>query len=414
MTADPNSIAVVGAGIVGMSAALYLRRAGLSVTVIDPLPPGGGASYGNAGLLSVEACVPIALPGMLKEVPRWLSDPLGPLAVRPSYLPKALPWLLRWVAAGRMPRVEAASAALRSLHLHALDRYRELLGAEFDNIIRVSGQVHIWESAEPSPSEEIYRRLWQHHGVEAQSLGSDELRQLVPELSRSVTRAVLLPKNGHTLNPRRLVGTLARLFVEAGGTVRAERVLKLIPENSAWRIVTSGANHRAEKVVVCAGAWSRQLLGPLGLNLPLETERGYHVMMRDASVVPRLPILSRGRGFSITPMEEGLRLAGTVEIGGLDLPMNEERAYVLLRQAKALLPGLETKDYAVWMGFRPSFPDSLPVIDEARGRPGLYLAFGHGHTGMTGGAPTGRLIKQLVTGEAPDISLAPYSASRFH
>ena len=414
MTAEANAIAVVGAGIVGMSAALYLQRAGLSVTVIDPLPPGGGASYGNAGLLSVENCVPIALPGMLKEVPRWLSDPLGPLAVRPSYLPKALPWLLRWIAAGRMPRVEAAAKALRALHVGALDRYPELLGTEFDDIIRVSGQVHVWESVEPSASETVYRELWRRHGVAAEWLGADELRQLVPELARSVTRAVFLPKNGHTLNPRRLVGTLARLFTQAGGTVRAERVLKLIPENPAWRLVTSSANHRVGKVVVSAGAWSRQLLDPIGIKLPLETERGYHMMLRDASVVPRLPVLSRGRGFSITPMEEGLRLAGTVEIGGLDLPMNEERAYVLLRQAKAMLPGLETSDYSIWMGFRPSFPDSLPVIDEAPGRRGLYLAFGHGHTGMTGGAPTGRLIKQLVVGETPDVPLAPYRAGRFH
>jgi glycine/D-amino acid oxidase-like deaminating enzyme len=414
MSAAPNSIAVVGAGIVGMSAALYLRRAGLSVIVIDPLPPGGGASYGNAGLISVESCVPIALPGMLKEVPRWLIDPLGPLAVRPSYLPKALPWLLRWIAAGRMPRVETASAALRALHVNALDRYRELLGAEFDSIIRVSGQVHTWESAEPSESEAIYRRLWQQHGVAAEWLSADELRQLMPELARGVTRAVFLPKNGHTLNPRRLVATLARLFGEAGGTVRAERVLKLLPEGSGWRVVTSSANHIVEKVVVGAGAWSQQLLQPIGIRLPLETERGYHMMLRDASIVPRIPILSRGRGFSITPMEEGLRLAGTVEIGGLDLPMNEERAYVLLRQAKTLLPGLEASDFSLWMGFRPSFPDSLPVIDEAPGRRGLFLAFGHGHTGMTGGAPTGRLIKQLVTGEAPDLPLAPFSASRFH
>jgi D-amino-acid dehydrogenase len=414
MTADPNSVAVIGAGIVGMSAALHLRRAGLPVAVIDPLPPGGGASHGNAGLISVESCVPIALPGMLREVPRWLADPLAPLAVRPGYLPQALPWLLRWIAAGRMPRVEAASAALRALHVNALERYRELLGAEFDSVIRVSGQVHIWESAEPSPSETIYRRLWERHGVAAEWLNPDELRQLVPELGRGVTRAVFLPKNGHTLNPRRLVVTLARLFIEVGGTVLAERVLKLLPEESGWRVVTSSANHLVGKIVVTAGAWSQQLLRPLGIRLPLETERGYHMMLRDASVVPRIPILSRGRGFTITPMEEGLRLAGTVEIAGLDQPMNEERAYALLRRAKGLLPGLETSDFSIWMGFRPSFPDSLPVIDEAPGRRGLFLAFGHGHTGMTGGASTGRLLMQLVTGEPPDLPLAPFSAGRFH
>ena len=211
--------------------------------MIDPLPPGGGASYGNAGLISVESCVPVALPGMLSEVPRWLTQPLAPLAVRPRYLPQALPWLLRWIAAGRMPRVEAASAALRALHVNALDRYRELLGAEFDGVIRVAGQVHIWESAEPSASEAIYRRLWERHGVAAEWLSADELRQLVPQLTGGVMRAVFLPKNGHTLNPLRLVATLARLFTEAGGAVLAERVLKLVPEGSGWRVVTSSANH---------------------------------------------------------------------------------------------------------------------------------------------------------------------------
>src|SRR5262249_48452424 len=307
----------------------------------------------------------MAVPGMLHEVPRWLADPLAPLTVRPRYLPQALPWLLRWIAAGRMPRVEAAAAALRALHVDALDRYRELLGAEFDSIIRISGQVDIWESAEPSASESVDRRLWETHGVAAEWLGSDELRQLVPQLTGGITRAVFLPKNGHTLNPRRLVATLARLFTEAGGTVLAERVLKLLPEASGWRVVTSTPNHIVCKVVVRAGAWSMQLLRPLGIKLPLETERGYHMMLRDASVLLRLPILSRGRGFSITPMEEGLRLAGTVEIGGLDLPMDEERGHVLLRPAKAGLPGPAALGFSIWMGVLPSFSSGPPPVDHA-------------------------------------------------
>src|SRR5262249_14043970 len=197
------------------------------VAVIDPLPPGGGASYGNAGLISVESCVPIALPGMLSEVPRWLTQPLAPLAVRPRYLAQALPWLLRWVAARRMPRVESAGAGLRALHVNALDRYRELLGAEFDGGIRVAGQVHTWESVEPSASEATYRRLWETHGVAAEWLSADELRQLVPELTGGITRAVFLPKNGHTLNPHRLVATLARLFTDAGGPGLAPPPLNL-------------------------------------------------------------------------------------------------------------------------------------------------------------------------------------------
>jgi len=410
MTASPASITVVGAGIVGVSSALYMQRAGFAVTVLDALPPGGGASYGNAGLISVEACIPVSMPGMLKQVPRWLMDPLGPLAVRPSYFPTALPWLLRWVAAGRRERVFASSDALRALHVPAIDCYRELLGSGFNDLIRLSGQVHVWESSEPSPSEAMYHELCRLHGVVAEPLTREALKQLVPELA-SPSRAVFLPKNGYTVNPQRLVETLARLFVEAGGVVRHERVLKLIPESGAWRIVTNLGNHHCGKLLVSAGAWSAQLLRPLGIRLPLETERGYHLTIRNPNVVPRLPVLSRGRGFTLTPMEGGLRLAGTVEIGGLDLPMSEARALVLLEHAQAMLPGLEAPDYAIWMGFRPSFPDSLPVIGETL--PGLYVAFGHGHTGMTGGPPTGHLVKQLIAGETPAIDLAPFSPARF-
>src|SRR5580704_10845497 len=170
MTASPASVAVVGAGIVGVSSALYLQRAGFAVTVLDALPPGGGASYGNAGLISVEACIPVSMPGMLKQVPRWLMDPLGPLAVRPSYFPKALPWLLRWVAAGRRERVFAASDALRALHVPAVDCYRELLGSGFNDLIRLSGQVHVWESSEPSAGETMYHELCRLHGVVAEPL----------------------------------------------------------------------------------------------------------------------------------------------------------------------------------------------------------------------------------------------------
>jgi D-amino-acid dehydrogenase len=413
MTAVPDPVFVVGAGIVGLSAALYLRRAGVDVTVLDPLPPGGGASFGNAGLLSVEACVPVAMPGMLRQVPGWLRDPLGPLAVRPAYLPKALPWLLRWAAAGRIDRVEAASKALRALHVGAFDRYRELLGYHFDDLVRLSGQVHVWDSAEPSKNEAIYHRLCAENGVVAEPLGPDELRQLIPELRHGVARAVFLPKNGHTVNPQRLTQTLARLIAEAGGEIRQERVLKLVPEEGHYRIVTNTTNHAAARIVLAAGAWSRQLLAPLAIDLPLETERGYHVIVKDPNLLPRIPVLHRGRGFSITPMETGLRVAGTVEIGGLDLPMNEERARILLRQVQTMLPGLEPREHSLWMGFRPSFPDSLPVIDAAPGRPGLYLAFGHGHTGMTGGAPTGKLVMELVTGQTPSIDLYPFRATRF-
>jgi glycine/D-amino acid oxidase-like deaminating enzyme len=409
-----TSVAVIGAGVIGLSSAVFLQRRGIDVTVFDSQLPGGGASFGNAGMISVDACEPISVPGMLQKIPGWLRDPLGPLSVRPSYFMTALPWLIKWAAAGRMSQVERSSAALRSLHLPALDHYRELLGSvNFSDLIRVSGQIHSWEEEVGSRSEQICRRLWRQHGVVAESLDAEKLREMEPELSPSITQAVFLPKNGYTTNPLRLIQTLADLLLRSGGIIKREQVLRLAAEAGAFRMVTNMANHKAPKVVVAAGAWSQRLLSPLGIKLPLETERGYHVTIHDPNVRPQLPIVSHNRAFGMALMEAGLRVAGTVEIGGLDLPMNEQRAMILLRHAREMLPALRPDRFSTWMGFRSSFPDSLPVIGEITGIPGLFVAFGHGHTGMTAGASTGFLVSQLVGGERPVIDVGPFSPARF-
>ncbi|MGH8325898.1 MAG: FAD-dependent oxidoreductase, partial [Steroidobacteraceae bacterium] len=196
-----DGVAVVGAGIVGLSSAVFLRRGGASVTVFDPLPPPGGASYGNAGLLSVDSCVPISLPGMLWKVPRWLMDPLGPLAVDPRYVVKAAPWLLKWARAGRMRCVLAASDALRGLHKPALEQYRELLGAEyFHDLIRTSGQIHVWDGGPESAGERVSRLIRERHGIVAEPLDPNELHQFVPEITPEIGRALFYPNNGQTVN----------------------------------------------------------------------------------------------------------------------------------------------------------------------------------------------------------------------
>ncbi len=368
-------VAIIGAGVIGLASAVFLRRAGLGVSVFDPMPPAGGTSFGNAGLLSVDSCVPISLPGMLREVPRWLSDPLGPLAVDPRYFPKALPWLMRWIRAGRMERVLAASDALRALHKPGLEQYRELLGTRFHDLVRQAGQIQLWDSDEESVEERVSRELRARHGIETQPLDRDELRQLVPEIGSGVRRALFFPANGHTVNPQRLVQSLGEMLQEAGGTLRRERVMKILPEggNGAgplYRLITNVGNHRFAKIVVAGGAWSKALLSPLGIGLPLESERGYHVTVRDPGFALRIPIIYKNRAFAVTPMEMGLRLAGTVEIAGLDLPLNERRATAILHHAKTLFPSLRSEDISIWMGHRPSLPDSVrprPYRDD-RGR----------------------------------------------
>jgi glycine/D-amino acid oxidase-like deaminating enzyme len=408
-------IAVIGAGVVGLSTALYLRRSGRDVTIIDPLPPPGGASYGNAGMISADTSVPIALPGMLRKVPSWLTDPLGPLAVRPSYFPKALPWLMRWIAASRMPRVLEISDAMRALHKDAFLCWKELLGPQnFADLVRPAGQVHVWETDAETPGAALERRLRERQGIASQALTFDDLRQMFPGISTAVRRGVLVPGNGYTVSPQRIVQTLHRLFLEAGGRVVPENVMKIMPrEDGGYDLMTNVGFHTVQQIVVAAGAWSLRLLEPLGVSVPLEAERGYHVMLPTPNVSLTTTLSNKSRSFGVTPMEQGLRVAGTVEIAGLDAPPDERRAKALLANVRTMFPDVNTDGHRFWMGFRPSTPDSLPIVGEVAGRPGLFLAVGHGHFGMTGGPPSGRLLSQLINHQPTAFNAAAYGPQRF-
>jgi glycine/D-amino acid oxidase-like deaminating enzyme len=411
---DPQTL-VIGAGVAGVCTALYLQRAGCSVTIIDPLPAGGGASFGNAGLISADTSVPIALPGMLRKVPGWITDPLGPLSVDPRYFPRALPWLLKWIEAGRMPRVLQISDAMRALHSATFDCWRELLGpTRFYDLVRPVGQVHVWETAAETPAAALERTLRERQGIRSELLGPDDIRQLFPGISRSIVRGMLIPGNGFTVNPQRLVSTVAESLLEAGGSIASEKAMKIIPrEGGGYTVMTNTGWRAARHVVVAAGAWSRQLLEPLGVRIPLETERGYHAMLTAPGVALKLPISNKSRAFGVTPMEHGLRVAGTVEIAGLDAPPNEGRAKILLEHIRGMFPDVDTREHRFWMGYRPSTPDSLPILGEAPGRPGLYLALGHGHFGMTGGPPSGKIVSRLLLGQPLEMDVAPYSVGRF-
>lgn len=415
MAGTDTAIIVIGAGVVGLSTALYLRRSGRDVVVIDPLPPPGGASFGNAGMISADTSVPIALPGMLRKVPSWLADPLGPLAVRPSYFPTALPWLMKWIAAGRLQRVLEISDAMRALHKEAFLCWKEMLGPEnYADLVRPVGQVQVWEADGESASAALERMLRERQGIPSQALGVDDLRQMFPGISPAVRRGVLVPGNGYTVSPQRIVQTLHRLLLEAGGKLVPESVYKILPrEGDGYDIMTNVGFHRTRQIVVAAGAYSARLLAPLGIRVPLETERGYHVMLPTPNVSLTTTISNKSRSFGVTPMEHGLRVAGTVEIAGLDAPPDERRARALLANIRTMFPDVNTEGHRFWMGFRPSTPDSLPILGPVESRPGLFLAFGHGHFGMTGGPPSARLISRLINRQTTGIDAAAYAPQRF-
>ncbi|WP_159995223.1 FAD-dependent oxidoreductase [Roseomonas sp. 18066] len=407
-------ILVVGAGVAGLSLALTLQRGGRQVTVIDPLPPAGGASFGNAGMISADTAIPIALPGMLPRVPRWLLDPDGPLVVRPRHLPRALPWLARWMAEGRAQAATRNADAMRALHKDSFGHWRALLGdADFADLIRQTGQAYLWEDRAPPPGKNFEDGLRARHGVETRLLDRGELEKLFPGIAPSVNRGLLLPGNGQTVNPGRLVRRLGEKLLEAGGAIRAERVMKLLPTTPGWRVLTNIDNHDAAVVVVAGGAWSKPLLAPLGYALPIEAERGYHALLPAPSVTLPMTVTLKSRGFGLTSMEMGLRAAGTVEFAGIEAAPDERRAAALVGQVRAVFPGITHATPKLWMGHRPGTPDSLPLLGPLPRHPGLFLCCGHGHFGLTGGPPSAAIVAALINGQQPAVDPAPYAPGRF-
>ncbi len=411
----PSSVVVIGAGVVGLCAARWLQREGFAVTVADPAPPGESCSFGNAGIIATGAVAPVAMPGVFGKLPRWLFDPVGPLRLRWGYLPRLLPWLLRFVAAARPARVAAIADALRALNAPALDAWRALLGpADFADLIRAEGLVYVYRDEAARKADSYGWALRRARGVAFRPLDAAALRAVEPALGPGWTAAMLLEDGGHTVDPLRLSRRLAERFVADGGRLVAARVTGLdVGGDGRVAVRTDQGGTPPGRVVVAAGAWSRPLARMLGARVPLDTERGYHVTLPNPGVTLRRPVAAPDLGFIATPMAVGLRIAGTVEFGGLEAPPDMRRARALLRHGRALFPGLCDSGASTWMGFRPSLPDSLPVIGRARPGVEAWLAFGHGHLGLTEGAITGRLVAEMIAGRAPAIDVAPYRPDRF-
>ncbi len=410
-----GTIAVIGAGIIGAVTALGLRRLGLDVVLIDRAEPGSGCSFGNGGAISPDLCVPVALPGMLQRVPRWFADPLGPLVVRWESLPSALPWLIRWIRAGRMDRVVRIAQALRALHGPSLMRYSAMLGAEAAGLIERTGQLYVWSSESAGPTEHLARDLRSRNGVESRALDANEIYAIDPELAPGFKRGLFFPDNGHTLNPQRLVQTLVASLSDAGGSVRRDNVLGLerVDGRVGRLVLESGTRLQVGAMVLATGIDAKAFARQLGDRVPLQAERGYHVMLPNPRVRPVVKISNRDHMFGMTPMEHGVRIAGTVEIADPDASFNEKRAWGLLEQARRMYPRLEAEGATVWMGCRPSTPDSLPIVGPARNAPNVVYAFGHGHSGLTGAPLTAELVAHWLVAANATIDPSPYLASRF-
>jgi len=417
--AEGKRVGVIGAGMVGVCVASWLQRDGHSVFLIEPGHPGEGASFGNAGCFNGSSVTPMAMPGIMRQVPRWLADPLGPLSLRWTYLPRLLPYLIRFCRAGTAQQVHAQARALRPLVGPTLDMLRPLVkAAGAEDLVHQRGHLYAYRSPESLAKDALAWELRRENGVVVDAFDADELRQLEPALSREYRQGLLVRENGHTSNPLGLVQRLLEQVLRSGGELVQARAVGFRHDGSRLAAIrTDRGEFPAAAAVICAGAHSKPLAAALGDRIPLETERGYHLMIRDPESMPSIPTADADGKFVATPMASGLRLAGTVELAGLDAAPDWRRARMLLQQGRRMLPGLAgshpEERLSLWMGHRPSLPDSLPVLGPAPASPDVIYAFGHGHVGMTAAPMTGRIVADLLSGRAPAIDIAPFAPERF-
>jgi len=415
-------VVVIGAGIVGACSAVELLREGNQVTLVEPGEPGGeqAASYGNGCWLSPMSVIPPAVPGIWRKLPGYLADPLGPLAIRWSYLPRAAPWLLRYLLSGRTEaRVEAAARALRPLLRDAPLLHRTLAEeAGVGHLVERRGLMYIYPSRADFEAEAMSWRIRRRVGIEWLELSADELRQREPELDRRYGFGVMVEEGGHCRDPGAYVAALVAHARALGADLRHARATGFRIAGGRLRAVgTDSGDIPCDAAVIAAGAHSRRLAAAAGDRVPLETERGYHAVVERPEAAPRTPLMPSDGRMAITPTERGLRIAGQVEIAGLDAAPNWRRAEILrdhlLRTFPALPRDLPPERVRFWMGHRPSTPDGLPCLGPASATTDIVLAFGHGHVGLVAGARTGRLVAQLVGGREPEIPVGPFDPRRF-
>lgn len=422
---NQQSVAVLGAGIIGINCALELQTLGFQVTLFDKAGIGEGCSKRNAGHFATEQVFPLAEVSLLWQLPKLLLSPLGPMALSPTYFPKALPWFFKFITNMLTSKRAKNSQALKSLNQHAIEYYKPLLrAAKAEQLLTCKGSLLVFESENCQDAVKVFN-LYRDAGIAVKLLDRAQTLLLEPNLSSSVNYSLYFTDVAHTANPSEICQVLSEQAFQLGSKLLKAEVKAISTSNNKVEIsyvphdssnISKIANF--DKVVVATGAWSAPLLKQLGYKLPIEAERGYSLDLSDANLTR--PIASAERKFIMTPMSHGLRLAGTVEFTGLSTPANMKRANTLYENAKHLLNDIpkfcheSAKEDQRWMGCRPSLPDSLPVLGQAPNHACVYFALGHQHLGLTLGAITGKLIGQVITAQKTDIDITPFSISRFN
>jgi len=405
---------IIGAGIVGISTAIYLQSYGYRVRIIDPNGAGNETSFGNAGGITLGTVLPVALPGVLLDTIKMQFDPYSPLRIKPSYLPKILPWSLQLIANSRMSKVKALSDALASISSASKSSWDNFIDQlELDDIIQTRGWLKVYSKQSAIDGTKMEIAAMEKHGKSFEVLNRSGIKDLEPNISDAFSFGILQPDSKSIVNHLALFKTLVDAFSAAGGKLIIDKVLGLSKENDEYLMRTADNTYRDTTLVIAAGAWSEKLSRQLGYKFPLDTERGYHVMLPSVANGISRPVMNCDNKFVLAPMTDGIRLTGCVEFAGLNAEPDYRKIRKLIPLAADMLPGLKSEETSCWMGRRPSLPDSIPIIDEAPKHKNLFFGFGHGHLGMTFGPATGKALADLITKNEPDFDLSPFSATRF-
>lgn len=415
LTDARRTVAVIGAGIVGVATAIWLQRDGHEVILIDRKGPAEGTSHGNGGVLASCSVVPVTVPGLLRKAPGMLFDPAGPLFLRWSYLPRLLPWLLRYLSHGSAEAVRRRAAALAPLIGDSLADHLALAGGTpAERYVVPSDYLFLYRDRAHYDGDAFGFGIRKALGFDWDLLEGAAFRAYDPVWSPALACAARFGGHGRISDPGAYVKALAAHAVEHGARLVIADVTDFTrADGRVTGVRAGGETIPCDAAILATGAWSGPLARKLGLAVPLESERGYHLELWEPSVMPRAAVMVASGKFVATPMEGRLRLAGVVEFGGLDAPPSRAPFRLLEAGIRAAIPGLAWRETREWMGHRPSVADSIPLIGEAPGLRGAYLGFGHDHVGLTGGPKTGRILAQLVSGRHPNLDLAPYSPARF-
>ncbi len=409
-----NSVGIIGAGIQGVCIGLQLIKKGIPVTIFDKEDPGSMSSYGNAGHFSPYAVVQLNRPDVIYDIPKMLLSSYGPLALKWNYIPKMIPWILKYLKSSTKKSMMHTTKFMHQILDLSLDAYDEIL-SEIDttNLVERKGIIYIWTNKNLK-SRKMEIKIRNDLGIKQRLLSREEVLELEPNLNPVFDAGVIYDYAYHARDPKGITKKLFELYLKLGGKFKKEEVTNVEQTRfNLTQVKTNSGNFNFEKIVLACGAFSKKLTDQLGEKIPLDTERGYHIHYKKMDHLLKRPVIFLDRGFGMTPMNQGLRAVGTVELGGFDNPISKKRIDYIDKCAKELLPQLgEFQDE--WLGFRPTLPDFLPVIGPSLKNKNIIYAFGHHHLGWTLGAITGKIVSGIVNEEKTNLDLTPYSSARFN